>query len=180
MVRKFVIGAAGAFACLSAASAPTFAHVTLERQEAPVGASYKAVLRVPHGCSGSPTTAVRVRLPAGLIGVKPMPKPGWELNAVTAKYPKPYTLRGAQVTEGVTELSWSGGKLPDAHYDEFVFIGMIAEELGGTPAIYFPVVQECEKGVHRWIEIPTGKPSDGHGAGSAEPAAVLRLLPKKQ
>ena len=35
MLRKFVIGAAGAFACLSAASAPTFAHVTLERQEAP-------------------------------------------------------------------------------------------------------------------------------------------------
>jgi len=176
MLRKFVIGAAGALACLSAASA----HVTLERQEAPVGASYKAVLRVPHGCSGSPTTAIRVRLPAGIIGVKPMPKPGWELNAVTGKYPKPYTLRGAQVTEGVTEISWAGGKLSDAHYDEFVFIGMIAQELGGTPAIYFPVVQECEKGVHRWIEIPTGKPSDGHGAGSAEPAAVLRLLPKKQ
>ena len=34
-------------------------------------------------------------------------------------------------------------------------------------------MQECEKGVHRWIEIPTGKPSDGHGAGSAEPAAAL-------
>ena len=138
MLRKFVIGAAGAFACLSAASAPTFAHVTLERQEAPVGASYKAVLRVPHGCSGSPTTAIRVRVPAGIIGVKPMPKPGWELNAVTGKYPKPYTLRGAQVTEGVTEISWSGGKLPDAHYDEFVFIGMIAQELDGTPAIYVP------------------------------------------
>ena len=58
------------------------AHVTLERQEAPVGSSYKAVLRVPHGCGGSPTTAIRVRVPAGIIGVKPMPKPGWQLNAV--------------------------------------------------------------------------------------------------
>jgi uncharacterized protein YcnI len=181
MVRKFAIGAVGAFVCLSAASAPTSAHVTLERQEAPVGSSYKAVLRVPHGCAGSPTTAVRVRLPAGLIGVKPMPKPGWQLNTVTGKYQKPFTLRGAPVSEGVTEISWSGGKLPDAHYDEFVFVGVLAEELGGTPAIYFPVVQECEKGVHRWIEIPTGKHSHGkgHGAGSAEPAAVLRLLPKK-
>ena len=175
MVRKFVIGAAGAFACLSAASA----HVTLERQEAPVGASYKAVLRVPHGCAGSPTTAIRVRLPVGIIGVKPMPKPGWQLNTVTGRYQKPYTLRGAPVNEGVTEISWSGGKLADAHYDEFVFTGVIAEELAGTPVIYFPVVQECEKGVHRWIEIPTGKPSEGHGAGGAEPAAALRLLPKK-
>ena len=55
----------------------------------------------------------------------------------------------------------------------------IAEELAGTPVLYFPVVQECEKGVHRWIEIPTGKHAEGHGAGSAEPAAALRLLPKK-
>ena len=179
MVRNFAIGALGAFACLSAASA----HVTLERQEAPVGSPYKAVLRVPHGCAGSPTTAIRARVPAGIIGVKPMPKPGWQLNTVVGKYPKPYTLRGAPVTEGVTEISWSGGKLLDAHYDEFVFIGVIAEELGGGQTIYFPVVQECEKGVHRWIEVPAGKPShgaEGHGAGSAEPAAALRLLPKKQ
>jgi uncharacterized protein YcnI len=180
MFRKFLIGAAGAFACLSAASAPGFAHVTLERQEVPVGSSYKAVLRVPHGCSGSPTTTIRVRVPAGLIAVKPMPKPGWQLDTVTGKYPKPFMLRGAPVTEGVTEISWSGGKLPDAHYDEFVFVGTIAEELGGGQTIYFPVVQECEQGVHRWIEIPTDKQSDGHGPGSAEPAAALRLLPKKK
>jgi uncharacterized protein YcnI len=176
MVRNVVIGALGAVACLSAASA----HVTLERQEATVGSSYKAVLRIPHGCDGSPTTAIRVRLPAGLIAVKPMPKPGWQLNAVTGKYPKPYMLRGAPVTEGVTEISWSGGKLLDAHYDEFVFVGTLAEELGGGQTIYFPVVQECEKGVHRWIEIPTGKHSEGHGEGAAEPAAALRLLPKKK
>jgi len=175
MLCKFVIGAIGAVACLSAASA----HITLERQEAPVGSSYKAVLRVPHGCGISPTTAIRVRLPAGLIAVKPMPKPGWQLDTTTGKYPKPYMLRGAPVTEGVTEIAWSGGKLPDAHYDEFVFIGTLAEELGGGQTIHFPVVQECEKGVHRWIEILTGAHSDGHGAGSAEQAPALRLLPKK-
>lgn len=175
MLCKIVIGAIGVVACLSAASA----HVTLERQEAPVGSSYKAVLRVPHGCSGSPTTAIRVRVPAGLIAVKPMPKPGWQLDTTSGKYPKPYMLRGAPVTEGVTEIFWSGGKLADAHYDEFVFVGTIAEELGGGQVIHFPVVQECEKGVHRWIDIPAGKDADGHGAGSAEPAAALRLLPKQ-
>lgn len=179
MLRQFMIGAASAVACLSAASAPTSAHVTLERQEAPVGSSYKGVLRVPHGCDGTATTAIRVRLPAGIIAVKPMPKPGWQLETKTGTYPKPYTLRGAPVTEGVTEISWSGGKLPDAHYDEFVFIANIAEDLAGGQTIHFPVVQECEKGVHRWIEIPTGGSSHGHGAGSSEPAPGLRLLPKK-
>src|SRR5258705_727724 len=179
MLRKFFIGAVGAVACLSATSTPTFAHITLERSEAPVGSSYKAVLRVPHGCDGSPTTAIRIRLPAGIIAVKPMPKPGWQLEAKTGTYPKPYTLRGAPVTEGVTEISWSGGKLLDAHYDEFVFIANIADDLGGGQTIHFPVVQECEKGVHRWIEIPSGEHSHGHGAGSSEPAPALRLLPKK-
>lgn len=170
MFRKLVIGAAGAFACLSAASA----HITLERQEAPVGSTYKAVLRVPHGCSGSPTTAIRVRVPAGIIAVKPMPKPGWQLNTVSGKYPKPYMLRGATVTEGVTEISWSAGKLLDAHYDEFVFAGTIAEELGGGQTIYFPVVQECEQGVSRWIDIPAA----GHGHDSKTPAPSLKLIAK--
>jgi uncharacterized protein YcnI len=180
MVRPFVFGAMGAVACLLAASVPTFAHVTLERQEAPVGSSYKAILRVPHGCDGSATTAIRVRVPAGLIVVKPMPKPGWQLETKRAPYEKPYMFYGAPITEGVTEIAWSGGKLPDEYYDEFVFVGTIAEELGGGQTIYFPVVQQCEKGVHRWIEIPTGAPSHDHGTGSSEPAAALRLLPKKQ
>jgi uncharacterized protein YcnI len=43
------LGVAGALASATIA----FAHITLETQQAPVGASYKAVLRVPHGCDGS-------------------------------------------------------------------------------------------------------------------------------
>jgi uncharacterized protein YcnI len=173
MLRTLFFGAAAAALGLSAASA----HVTLERQEAQIGSAYKAILRVPHGCQGSPTTALRVRVPTGIIGVKPMPKPGWQLDVVTGRYTKPYTLRGAKVTEGVTEIAWSGGKLLDAHYDEFVFTAVIAQELAaGT--IHVPVVQECEKGVHRWIEIPTGKDKGGHGEGTSEPAAALRLVPK--
>src|SRR5262245_42512476 len=100
MVRSLVLGAGGALVAVAAASA----HITLETQQAPVGASYKAVMRVPHGCEGSPTTAIRIRIPEGVIAVKPMPKPGWTLQAVTGKYSRPYTLRGAKVTEGVTEL----------------------------------------------------------------------------
>lgn len=176
MLRPVVLGAVGAILCISVASA----HVTLETKQAPVGASYKAVLRVPHGCDGSATTALRVRIPDGFIGVKPMPKPGWTLATASGKYAKPFTLRGAAVTEGVTEVSWSGGKLPDAFYDEFVLTGTIADALLPGSTIYFKVVQECEKGVHRWIEIPTGD-VHGHGAGggAAEPAPGLKLLPKR-
>jgi len=175
MLRKLVLGAAGALGCMGGA----LAHVTLEVPQAPVGASYKAVLRVGHGCDGSTTTAIRVRLPEGVINVKPMPKPGWKLDTVTGKYPRTYTLRGAKVSEGVTEIAWSGGKLADAHYDEFVFTSVIAEELQAGRTIYFPVVQECEKGVHRWIEIPKGGAHGDHSHGGPEPAPGLKLLPKR-
>jgi len=173
MFRRLFAGAAGALVSVSCASA----HITLEQQQAPVGSTYKGVMRVPHGCEGAATTSIRVRIPDGVIGVKPMPKPGWQLNTVSGKYSKPYTLRGAKVSEGVTELSWSGGKLADAHYDEFVFTSVLAEELEAGKAIYFPVVQECEKGIHRWIEIP--KDGGAQGEGGPEPAPGLRLLPKR-
>jgi uncharacterized protein YcnI len=172
MLRHLIIGAVGAIV-----SIPASAHVTLETKQARVGASYKAVLRVPHGCDGSATTAIRVRVPDGFVEVKPMPKPGWSLQIVRGRYHKPFTLRGATISEGATEVSWSGGKLPDAFYDEFVFIGAIADNLEAGEAMYFKVVQECEKGIHRWIDIPDA--GQAQGGGDSEPAAALKLLPKR-
>ncbi|MGB3833457.1 MAG: YcnI family protein [Mesorhizobium sp.] len=154
-----------------------FAHVTLETQEAPVGSTYKAVLRVPHGCEGKATVAVRVKIPEGVIAVKPMPKPGWELKTVKGKYEKAYELWGEKVTEGVQEVDWSGGKLPDEFYDEFVLRGQLAADLPAGEKLYFPVVQECEDGAaDRWIAIPAA----GQDEESIEfPAPGLKLLPKK-
>ncbi len=122
MLRELVLGAIGVALFVCTASA----HVTLETAEARVGAPYKAVLRVPHGCEGTATTAVRVRIPDGMIAVKPMPKPGWKIDTVSGKYSKTYTFfHGAKLSEGVTEVSFTGGKLPDAYYDEFVVTGFL-------------------------------------------------------
>jgi periplasmic copper chaperone A len=173
LLAAAALGAAGALAGVTIA----FAHITLENQQAPVGASYKAVLRVPHGCDGSATVAVRVRIPDGFIEVKPMPKPGWKLDVVRGKYQTPMTVRGTKVTEGVTEVDWSGGKLPDAYYDEFVLNGFIGDEAPAGQTMYFPIVQDCEKGTNRWIEIPAAGAAPA--GESAEPAAALRLLPKR-
>lgn len=155
---------------------PAAAHITLETQEAKINNSYKAVLRVPHGCNGSATTSIRVKIPEGVIGVKPMPHPGWTLATTSAKYSKTYKLYHSEISEGVTEISWSGGKLPDNWYDEFVFSGFLATDLPVGKTLYFPVVQECEKGVHRWIEIPAeGKSRSDY----PEPAPELKLLPAR-
>jgi periplasmic copper chaperone A len=172
MFRKIILGAAGVLCLITTASA----HVTLETAQAPIGAPYKAVLRVPHGCDGAATIALRIRVPDGMIAVKPMPKPGWKIEIVTGKYSKTYNFfHEAKLSEGVVEITFSGGNLPDAYYDEFVFTGFIADDLEAGRILYLPVVQECEKGVHRWIEIPAaGKSSRDY----PEPAPALKLMPK--
>jgi uncharacterized protein YcnI len=139
-------------------SATVFSHASLEQDIANSGENYRGVLRITHGCNGSPTVSVRIRIPDGVTGTKPMPKAGWQLETVEMKLDKHYTSYGTTVTEDVRELIWKGGLLSDK-----------------SMTLYFRTVQECENGEFlRWIETP--------GAGEnpddfREPAPELKLLP---
>ena len=157
------------------AMSPATAHITLEAKQATIGASYKAVFAVPHGCAGSATIKIRVQIPEGVIAVKPMPKAGWNVESISGKYATEYDYHGRKFSEGVTEVDWSGGKLSDQNYDEFVIHTFLTDTLKPNTTLYFPVVQECEQGVSRWIEIP----AEGQGDhGSKWPAPGVKLLPK--
>ena len=158
---------------LTGIAAPALAHVSLEKGEAPAGSTYKAVFRVPHGCEGKPTNVVRVRIPAGVISVKPMPKPGWTLQKVRGEYGKSYDYYGSRLSEGVKEVVWSGGNLGDDKYDEFVLRGYFSADLKEGDTVYFPVVQECPEGLNeRWIEIP----AEGQSSDDLElPAPAVKL-----
>ncbi|MCB8821491.1 YcnI family copper-binding membrane protein [Microvirga rosea] len=168
-------GALAAAATLMLAC-PALAHTTLEQQQAPIASTYKAVLRVGHGCEGAPTLKLRVRIPDGVISVKPMPKAGWTLETVKAPYEKAYDYYGTPLSEGVREIVWTG-KLLDEHYDEFVFRAYLTDSLKPNTTLYIPAVQECEGGkADRWIEIPAeGKSADDY----RYPAPGLKLLPAK-
>lgn len=154
-------------------AAPAFAHATPDRGDAPADSIFQFAIDISHGCEGSPTLRVRVRIPEGVIGVRPQPKPGWDLAIRKEKLAKPVSAgHGQTITESVAELTWTG-KLPDEHFDRFVLHMRLPDKPGTT--LYFPTVQECEKGVHRWIEIPAA----GKSAGDLkEPAPALRLGPR--
>ena len=163
-----------AIGCLVASALPASAHITLETVKAPIGAAYKAVLRIPHGCDGSATIKLRVEIPAGVIEVKPQPKPGWQVETVKGTYAAAVTFEGTRLTTGVKEVVWSGGKLPDDFYDEFAFAAFLTDSLTSGTTIYFPVVQQCETGIERWIEIPEpGKTPDDY----EHAAPALALVP---
>ncbi|SMQ85629.1 Uncharacterized protein YcnI [Devosia lucknowensis] len=150
MIRTFACATLAASAVFALA-APAFAHATLEVGEAAIGSSYKAVLRVPHGCGTEATHTVRIQIPEGFFNVKPMPKAGWDLETVTGPYENAYMNHGTEVTEGVREIVWSGGNLPNEWYDEFVFRGTFADTLQPGP-FYFLSIQECATGEEAWIE----------------------------
>jgi len=165
-------GTATIFASMMLAGGIAFAHVTLETREAKAGTSYKAVLKVPHGCDGSATLKVRAQIPEGVIAVKPMMKPGWQIETVKGAYARSYPYyHGEKLSDGVKEIIWSGSKLPDDFYDEFVFASFLASDLP-EGRLYFPVTQECEKGEARWTEIPA-QGQDPHALKSPAPAIVI-------
>ena len=169
--RRAVVLVAAALAVSSAS-----AHITLQNREAAVGSFYKAVFVVPHGCAGSATIKIRVQIPDGVIDVKPMPKPGWNVEMVKAKYANPVDFHGGKLADGVKEVDWSGGKLPDDFYDEFVLSMFLTGDLKPDTMLYFPTVQECEQGISRWIDIPA---DPAHAHDSKSPAPGLKLLPKR-
>ena len=155
-------------------SATVFSHASLEQDIANSGENYRGVLRITHGCNGSPTVSVRIRIPDGVTGTKPMPKAGWQLETVEMKLDEHYTSYGTTVTEDVRELIWKGGLLSDNFFDEFVFRATLPDT-DKSMTLYFRTAQECENGEFlRWIETP--------GAGEnpddfREPAPELKLLP---
>lgn len=168
ILSRFLLSA---FAAL-AVSAPAAAHITLEVAEAPANSTFKAVLRVGHGCEGAPTTTVRVQIPEGIIVAKPMPKAGWEVQLVEGDYAQTYDYYGTEVTSGVKEIVWTGGSLPDNFYDEFVFRARVT---GFAPGTQLPilVVQECGPDLaERWIEIP----AEGQDPESLEYPAPILLI----
>lgn len=167
---KKLIPIAAALACAAAQ-----AHVVLEYQVAPAGASYKASFKVGHGCGASPTRQVSVAIPTGVRGARPMPKPGWTLEVTREKLAQPYTDHGRSVTEDVARITWTAktkdDQLASSHYDEFVLVARMPDRDG---ALYWPVSQICEEGRNDWTEVP--KPGQKL-SDLKSPAALLEVLP---
>jgi len=131
---------------------PAVAHIVLAVREASAGSYYKATFRVPHGCDGSPTVAISVELPPGIVVAKPAAKPGWTLEIERERLARPVVNEGHELTERVRLVRWTGGHLPDDEYDEFSLMVRLPAQQG---PLYFPVTQRCEKGETAWVERPT-------------------------
>jgi periplasmic copper chaperone A len=158
------LGIAAAAILLPASAAS--AHVGIDIAEAEADGFAFATFRVPHGCEGSPTTKVKIQIPDGVVSVKPEAVAGWKLEILNGPI-TPYDSHGTMISEGVKEVTWTGGPLADAHVAQFGMSMKMPNKAGET--VYFKTIQTCEQGETAWIEIPAeGAEEPEHPAPSLE------------
>ena len=157
---------AAAFALVSCGVLPAHAHATIGNKEARIGADYEASFEIPHGCAGQPTIEVIVQIPAGYLNVTPVEVPGWQSATKIGSYGRPYKLDSTTVDEGVIEVSWTDGSLPNHEVETFKLTGTFADDL--TPgSVYFPMIQVCPDGEEAWID------TSGHSDQNPAPSVTL-------
>ncbi|MFL6022818.1 MAG: YcnI family protein [Marmoricola sp.] len=151
---------------------PASAHVTLTPGEGNAGEYVVGTIAVPHGCEGSATTKVAIKIPSELLAVTPTVNPLWSVEKKFVKLATPVTnAYGEKVTERVDQVVYTA-KVPleDGYRDAFDLSFQVPDTAGKT--LYFPTVQTCEKGQTAWVEIASD------GADEPEhPAPAYRVLP---
>lgn len=167
MSTRTTIGAALAVALAAPTAAQ--AHVTVSPATLPASGYAKVDLSVPHGCEESPTKSLTVQMPDEVQSATPQVVPGWKISVKEGKLPKPYDNHGEQVTEGVREITWSGGRL-DPHQLEVFGISIKVEGKTGD-TVAFKAIQKCLKGETAWIEIPVEGEEE-----PPEPAPMVELV----
>ena len=103
-----------------------------------------------------------------------MLKPGWNIEILRVKLEQEIEgPHGYKITHRVAKVIFSGGVIPDDHFDEFTLSLRLPKEAG---VLYFPIEQECGDKRRAWNEIPS--PSQKlHDLDN--PAAQLTVTPKQ-
>jgi uncharacterized protein YcnI len=152
--------------------APASAHVSVGGSTTEAGEYTVLTVSVPHGCEGSPTTKVAIKIPADVLAVTPTRNPFWEVSTTIQKLAKPTKdAHGNTVTERTGTVTYTATTpLPDDQRDALELSFQIPDKAGETLA--FPTIQTCEKGETAWVEVPA-KGQDAEELEHPAPAFVI-------
>lgn len=146
------LAAAIAAAGLTAA-APAAAHVTLQPKTAVAGEYTVESVRVPNETDDADTVRVDVRFPPGFASVSYKPVAGWKVRVTTKKLAVPIKTDDGDITEGVSQVSWTGGRIRPGEFQDFPLSVRIPGRPGDT--LTFKAIQRYDDGeVVRWIGPP--------------------------
>ena len=158
-MKKIRFIAASALAL--AVAGPAYGHVTVQPNEAVSGSFSRFVVRVPTE-KNVPTTKVRLELPP-LAFLAFEDKEGWQRTEKTDEFEEPLEAFGQEITEGVVEVTWSGGEIGPHEFAEFGFSAALPE---GEETLEFKAFQTYQGGeVVEWA----GAPGVGCAGGESDP-----------
>jgi uncharacterized protein YcnI len=140
------------------------AHVSIVSGPAASQKSQKITFGVGHGCSGADTIKIRVEIPAGISGVRPM----------ASDFGQPKVVKDGT---NVTEVTWEKDPV-DLQTDDVQYYEVTLRARVDAPAfstVLFRVFQTCQTvGPNPVVtEVPWIDPPGGTG----EPAPVLVVAP---
>ncbi|MGJ5752403.1 uncharacterized protein YcnI [Streptomyces puniciscabiei] len=159
---------------LLAAAGVASAHVTVHPDSYAKGATDGVLtFRVPNEEDNASTTKVQVFLPTDhpVLGVLVHPQDGWTAQVTNTKLKTPVKTDDGTITDAVSEITFSGGKIAPGQYEEFnVAFGQLPDDTG---RLTFKTLQTYSDGkIVRWIEEAQG------GQEPENPAPVLKLTAK--
>ncbi|RBQ18860.1 hypothetical protein DP939_16785 [Spongiactinospora rosea] len=173
VLRRAAALAAATTALTVGLAVPALAHVTVNPGSAEQGGFTKVAFRVPNERDDAATTKVEVHLPINhpLPFVSVRPVGGWKVDVHESKLAKPVTTEHGEITEAVTKITWSGGKIEAGQFQEFeVSMGFMPKD---TDRLIFPATQTYSSGeVVEWDDEPKAD-----GSEPERPAPVLKLVP---
>lgn len=169
--RVATVSALAGLAVTLAAGAAS-AHVTANPSTAEPGSYSKVSFRVPNEEKSADTTKLEVDLPADhpIASVSVRPVPGWKIKVEKTKLATPLKVEGGELTEAVSKITWSGGKITPGEFQEFdVSMGPLPT---GVDRLMFKAAQTYSDGdVVNWNQDP------GNGGQEPEhPAPTIHLV----
>lgn len=152
-MRKATIATMLSSTLVLALAGTASAHITANPSEA-ASDSYATVrFDVGHGCEGSPTTQVKIKVPPSVASATPAVHPLWDVTTKEGRKDK-VELHGETITRGVSEVTYTAKRpLPSDRLDFFTLsVKLPAGKPGDSVA--FPTIQKCAEGMTRWIQVP--------------------------
>lgn len=154
-LRRATLTGLAAAGIVTLGTTSAMAHVTITPSTTAAGATAELQVEIPHGCVGSATTAISIRMPEGVSDVTASGTDRWA------------------VEQAADALTWTTDEpLPDAEHAEVEFSVRLPDDDGAT--LVFPVIQQCEEGEAAWTEV--AEHGEGHD-GLERPAPVLVVTP---
>jgi uncharacterized protein YcnI len=153
MRKRLAAAAVLGIVVFTLAAAPALAHVVVNPSEANKGEFARLAFRVPNEMDNADTVKIDVQFSSEhpIANVSVQPKAGWTVDVKKDQLRSPLQTGEGQVTEAVSEITWSGGKIGPGQFDEFVVsAGPLPSD---ADVLVFPTIQTYSDGTEvKWIQ----------------------------